>query len=137
MTRRSRVRFDLADAAQQAVGAVVLAGGLLIPGDVWVVAAGMTLAHAVTAVTLGLGLTYVALYTAVERRDPDVERSVAGLPVRFLSTVAVALAVSVALVGLYGLPLEGDRSTVEAVKAVLVATFFTSLVAAVADAALE
>jgi len=137
MARGRRVRFDLADLAQQAVGALVLAGGLLIPGDIWVVAEGMSLAHAAAGVTLALGLTYVALYTAVERRDPTVERSVAGLPLRFCSTVGVGVAVSIAIVWLYGLPLHEPRSTVEVVKAVLVTTFFASLVAAVADAALE
>ncbi|MXR40930.1 DUF2391 family protein [Halobaculum sp. WSA2] len=137
MARGRRVRFDLADIAQQAVGALILAGGLLIPGDIWIVAAGMSLAHAVVGVTLALGLTYVALYTAIERRDPTNERSVAGLPLRFCSTVGVAVGVSLVLVWLYALPLEEPRSTVEVVKAVLVATFFASLVAAVADAALE
>ena len=133
---RRRVRFDLADLAQQAAGALILAGGLLIPADSWVVAAGMTLAHAAAGTALALGLTYAALYTAVERRDPTAERSFAGLPLRFLSTVVVALAVSVVLVRLYGLPLEGIRSGTEVAKAVLVTTFFTSLVAAVAYAAL-
>lgn len=136
MSRR-RARFDLGDLAQQAIAAVVLAGGLLIPSDIWVVAAGMSLTHAVVGVALALGLTYAALYTAVERRDAPHERAVARLPLRFLSTIGVAVAVSLALVWVYSLPIAGDRSTAETVKAVLVATFFTSLVAAVADGALE
>ncbi|MFC7137101.1 hypothetical protein [Halobaculum litoreum] len=132
-----RPRFEPVDLAQQAVGALVVAGGLLIPADIWVVAGGMSLAHAVVGTTLTLGLTYLALYTAVERRDPTVERSVAGLPLRFLSTVGVAVVVSLGVVGVYGLPLEGSQSATEAAKAVLVVTFFTALVAAAADAALE
>ncbi|MFC6785926.1 DUF2391 domain-containing protein [Halobaculum halobium] len=131
------VRFDLADISQQAVGASLIAGGLLIPGDVWVIAAGMSLMQAVGAVALALALTYVALYTAVERRDPAAERSVAGLPLRFLSTIAIAIATSLLFVALYGLPVEGTHSTIETTKAVLVATFFTVLVAAAADAAVE
>ncbi|QZP38405.1 hypothetical protein [Halobaculum magnesiiphilum] len=128
-------RFDRADLFQQLTGALLIAGGLLIPGDVWEIAAGMSLRRAVAAVAIALALTYLALYTAVERRDPSAERTVAGLPLRFLSTVAIAVGVSLLIVLLYGLPLEGERSAVETTKAVLVATFFTVLVAAVADVA--
>lgn len=129
------VRFGLTDLIQQVTGALLIAGGLLIPGDVWEVAAGMSLGRAVTAVGLALALTYLTLYTAVERRDPSVERSVVGFPLRFLSTIAVGVGVSVSIVLLYGLPLEGARSAVETIKAVSVATFFTTLVAAVTDVA--
>ncbi|WP_348609057.1 hypothetical protein [Halobaculum rarum] len=129
-------RFDLADLTQQVLGAVLIAGGLLIPGDIWEVAAGMSLVHAAAGVALGLSLTYIALSTTVERRDSH-ERPIAGFPLRFASTVAVALAVSLLFVLIYDLPLDGENSLVETAKAVLLATFFSALVAAVADSAIE
>jgi Predicted membrane protein len=80
----------LADTAQQTVGGFLLAGPFVVTEEVWVLAANMTVWHAVATVTIVAGIGYGALYKADGDRDPDSEAEVAGVPVRFLSLMAVS-----------------------------------------------
>ena len=83
-------RYRLADTAQQTVGGFLLAGPFVVTEEVWVLAANMTAWHAVATVAIVAGIGYGALYKADDDRDPDREAEVAGVPVRFLSLMAVA-----------------------------------------------
>ncbi len=94
---RSRYRF--ADTAQQTVGGFLLAGPFVVTEEVWVLAANMTVWHAAVTVAVVAGIGYGALYKADDDRDPEREAEVAGVPVRFLSLMAVAYG-SVALLAL-------------------------------------
>lgn len=84
-----RRRFALADTAQQVVGGFLLAGPFVVTEEVWSLAASMSVVQAV--LTLGIVLTvgYGTLYKA-DDRDPDRERDVFGVPLRFVSLVLVA-----------------------------------------------
>ncbi|UIO99790.1 DUF2391 family protein [Halobaculum sp. CBA1158] len=89
MGGRSR-RYALADTAQQVVGGFLLAGPFVVTEEVWTLAGSMVWYQAVATVLIVLAIGYGALYKADDDRDPDREAEVAGIPVRFLSLVAVS-----------------------------------------------
>ncbi|MEF8775563.1 MAG: DUF2391 family protein [Haloarculaceae archaeon] len=83
-------RFKVADTAQQVVGGFLLAGPFVVTEEVWALAESMSWAHAAVAAGVVLAIGYGTLYKADADRDPDREADVAGVPLRFLSLVAVA-----------------------------------------------
>jgi uncharacterized membrane protein len=89
MVGRSR-RFALADTAQQVVGGFLLAGAFVVTEEVWVLARSMSVLQVVATVAIVCGIGYGTLYKADEGRDPDREVDVAGVPLRFVSLVAVS-----------------------------------------------
>jgi uncharacterized membrane protein len=90
-------RYKLADTAQQIVGGLLLAGPFVVTEEVWVLAANMTSVHAAVLLGLVFAIGYGALYTADDKRDPDIEADVAGIPVRFVSLMGVAFGSVIAL----------------------------------------
>jgi uncharacterized membrane protein len=144
-----RRRYKLADSAQQIVGGFLLAGPFVVTEEVWVLAAGMSWLQAAATFGIVLAIGYGALYKA-DDRNPDAESEVGGIPVRFLSLVAVsygsvfALAIAfgapATFVGETGGPLVGvagvdvDLRAVEVtLKAVSVGSVFSVVGAATAD----
>ena len=89
MVGRSR-RFKLADTAQQVVGGFLLAGPFVVTEEVWTLAASMAWYQAVATVFIVFAIGYGALYKADADRDPDREPEVGGVPLRFVSLVAVS-----------------------------------------------
>jgi uncharacterized membrane protein len=87
---RRRRRFKVADTAQQLVGGFLLAGPFVVTEEVWVLAANMSILHALAVATIVFGIGYGALYKADSDRDPDREQEVGGVPVRFISLMLVA-----------------------------------------------
>lgn len=85
-----RKRYAIADTAQQLVGGFLLAGPFVVTEEVWVLAANMQPLHVAATVGMVFAIGYAALYKADARRDPDSELDVAGIPVRFISLMAVA-----------------------------------------------
>ena len=85
-----RRRYKLADTAQQVVGGFLLAGPFVVTEEVWTLAASMAWYQAVATVVIVLGIGYGALYKADDGRDPDREADVGGVPLRFVSLVAVS-----------------------------------------------
>jgi uncharacterized membrane protein len=88
MVGKSR-RFALADSAQQVVGGFLLAGPFVVTGEVWDLARSMSVVQTLLTVAIVVGIGYAALYKA-DNRDPDRERDVLGVPVRFVSLLAVS-----------------------------------------------
>jgi uncharacterized membrane protein len=84
-----RRRFALSDTVQQIVGGFLLAGPFVVTEEVWVLAAGMSSIQALVTVVIVLGIGYGALYKA-DDRNPDRETEVGGIPVRFISLIAVS-----------------------------------------------
>ena len=84
-----RRRFALSDTVQQIVGGFLLAGPFVVTEEVWVLAGSMSAIQALTTVVIVLGIGYGALYKA-DDRDPDRETEVGGIPVRFISLIAVS-----------------------------------------------
>ena len=88
MVGRSR-RFALADTAQQVVGGFLLAGPFVVTEEVWVLARSMSTIQGVITALIVLAIGYGTLYKA-DDRDPDREVDVAGVPLRFVSLIAVS-----------------------------------------------
>ena len=84
-----RRRFALSDTVQQIVGGFLLAGPFVVTEEVWVLAASMSVLQALATVVIVLSIGYGALYKA-DDRNPDRETEVGGIPVRFISLVAVS-----------------------------------------------
>jgi len=83
-------RFVLADTFQQAVGGVLLAGPFVVTQEVWDLAVNMAWYQLLVTTLLVFAIGYAALYRADDKRDPDREAEVAGIPVRFLSLMSVS-----------------------------------------------
>ena len=131
-------RFKTADIAQQLVGGFLLAGPFVVTEEVWVLAASMSALHAMATVAIVFAIGYGALYKA-EDRDPDREREVGGIPLRFLSLMAVAFGSVLVLALAFDAPgtfLEGTTAveqTFVTAKAVSVGAIFSVVGAATAD----
>lgn len=76
--------------AQQVVGGFLLAGPFVVIEEGWVLAGNMGPLHVGATVAIVFGIGYAALYKADAGRDPDRELEVAGVPVRFISLMAVS-----------------------------------------------
>ncbi|ELZ95268.1 hypothetical protein C440_09327 [Haloferax mucosum ATCC BAA-1512] len=84
-----RRRFALSDTAQQIVGGFLLAGPFVVTEEVWKLAQNMSPLQAAFTVIIVFSVGYGALYKA-DDRDPDREREVGGIPIRFISLISVS-----------------------------------------------
>ncbi|MFC7205086.1 DUF2391 family protein [Haloferax namakaokahaiae] len=84
-----RRRFALADSAQQIVGGFLLAGPFVVTEEVWVLARSMSLFQGLLTALIVFAVGYGALYKA-DDRDPEKEREIAGIPLRFISLISVS-----------------------------------------------
>jgi uncharacterized membrane protein len=84
-----RRRFALSDTVQQIVGGFLLAGPFVVTEEVWVLAGSMSTVQGLATVVIVLAIGYGALYKA-DDRDPDRETEVGGIPIRFISLIAVS-----------------------------------------------
>ena len=132
MSRRRRL-FRLADVAQQVVGGFLLAGPFVVTEEVWVLAEGMSSLHGIVAVSVAMAIGYGALYKADRNRDPDVERDVGGIPLRFLSLVAVSFGSVTILSVVFAAPSTFEASMATTAKAISVGAIFAVIGAATAD----
>lgn len=138
MSRRTK-RYALSDSAQQITGGFLLAGPFVVTEEVWVLAADMTLIHALVTASLVFVIGYGSLYKADDGRDAEREADVAGIPTRFVSLMVVSFG-SVAVLALaFGAPgtfLEAHPSMetgATTAKAVCVGAVFSVVGAATAD----
>ncbi len=131
-------RYALADTAQQVVGGFLLAGPFVVTEEVWTLAAEMTLLQTAATVLIVLAVGYGALYKA-DDRDPDRERGLGGVPVRYLSLVGVAylsvavLALSLGAPGTFAPDGDGVERLLVTLRAVSVGAIFSVIGAATAD----
>ena len=138
MVGRSR-RYALADTAQQLVGGFLLAGPFVVTEEVWVLATNMSPLHVGATVAIVFGIGYAALYKADAGRDPDREIEVAGVPVRFISLMAVSYGSVLLLAIAFSAPstflgeLSGFDRWVTTGKAASVGAVFSVIGAATAD----
>ncbi|GAB3708294.1 DUF2391 domain-containing protein [Halorubrum pallidum] len=136
-----RPKFRVADSAQQAVGGFLLAGPFVVTEEVWVLAAGMNWVQGVLTAAIVALIGYAALYRADTGRDPDDERDIAGIPVRFVSLMIVAFGSVLVLAVLFDAPdtflieagVTGTELWATTFKAVSVGAVFSVVGAATAD----
>jgi hypothetical protein len=103
-------RYALADTFQQTVGGFLLAGPFVVTGEVWELAASMAWYHVAATTLIVFATGYAALYRADDDRDPDREADVVGVPVRFVSLVAVSYLSVLALALAFDAPQPTDVS---------------------------
>ena len=138
MVGRSK-RYAVADTAQQLVGGFLLAGPFVVTAEVWELAANMGPFHVLVTVAIVGAIGYAALYKADAGRDPDREIEVAGVPVRFISLMAVAYGSVILLAIAFSAPdtFVPDGSSVDrwttTVKAASIGAVFSVIGAATAD----
>jgi len=138
-------RYRIADTAQQMVGGFLLAGPFVVTEEVWVLAANMSTFHTVAVVAIVVAIGYGALYKADDDRDPEAEAEVAGIPIRFVSLMAVSFGSVSVLALAFTAPdtflVEGEvlsdptpmAVTETTLKAVSVGAIFSVVGAATAD----
>jgi uncharacterized membrane protein len=132
-------RYALADTAQQLVGGFLLAGPFVVTEEVWVLAGNMGGVHLVATAVIVFGIGYATLYKADAGRDPDREVDVAGVPVRFISLMAVSYGSVLVLALVFSAPetFVGDVPAaarwLTTAKAVSVGSVFSVIGAATAD----
>ena len=137
---RLRPQFKLADSAQQLVGGFLLAGPFVVTAEVWELAGTMSWLQTLLTVSLVGLIGYAALYRADTKRDPDSERQLAGVPLRFISLMLVAFGSVTILALVFNAPntfLVGAASTRELAavtfNAISVGSVFSVVGAATAD----
>lgn len=129
----------IADTAQQLVWSFHLSGPFVVTEDIRGRPDNMQLVHVVTTVTIVFDIGYAALYKADARRDPDSEMDVAGVPVQFISLLAVAYSSVLLLALAFSAPdtiVQAPSQVgrwVTAVKAASVGAVFSVIGAATAD----
>jgi len=136
-----RPRFRVADSTQQIVGGFLLAGPFVVTEEVWVLASGMNWLQTVLTAGVVAAIGYAALYRADTGRNPDTEREVAGVPIRFLSLMIVAFGSVLVLAVLFDAPdtfligtgVTGRELWQTTFKAVSVGAVFSVVGAATAD----
>ncbi len=129
---RGRV-FGLDDLVQQVVGGVLLSAPFVVTEEVWTLADAMNAVQWAVTVLLVLAIGYATLYRAEDEHDPDSEESLAGLPVRFVSLVAVAYLSVVLVALLFDAPDTFDATLRTSAKAVSISAVFSVVGAATAD----
>ena len=135
-------RFAFADTAQQIVGGFLLAGPFVVTEEVWTLAGSMKWYQAFSTVIIVFAIGYGALYKADDERDPDRETEVGGVPLRFVSLIAVSYLSVLILALSFDAPATflaeeyGDGTVAQflvTLKAVSVGAVFSVVGAATAD----
>jgi uncharacterized membrane protein len=133
-------RFKLADTAQQVVGGFLLAGPFVVTAEVWQLAAHMSDLQGLITASIVFAIGYGALYKA-DDRNPDREVEVGGIPLRFISLMAVAFGSVLVLALAFDAPatfladfhVAPERQVVVTAKATAVGAVFSVVGAATAD----
>jgi len=140
--RSGRRRFKPADTAQQIVGGFLLAGPFVVTEEVWALARNMSVLRAAIVVGIVATISYATLYKTDPDHDPDRERDVGGIPLRFLSSIGVSFGVVAVLAVVLGAPatflsdIPGSERAIVSLRAVSVGAIFSVVGAATADSVL-
>lgn len=128
-----RHRFAFADTLQQVVGGVLLSGPFVVTEEVWELARNMTPYHAAAEVLIVIVIGYAALYKAESQRDPESEPELAGIPIRYVSLIAVSYLSVVLLIYLFAAARTFEAGPVTTAKVVTTGAIFSMVGAATAD----
>ena len=129
----------MADIAQQVVGGFLLAGPFVVTEEVWTLATNMETFNGVLTVIVVLAIGYGALYKADDERNPERERAIAGVPVRFISLMAISFGSVLLLAVMFDAPetfleaVSPEERTMTMLRAISVGAVFSVVGAATAD----
>jgi uncharacterized membrane protein len=93
----------------------------------------MAWVHGAVTVIMVLAVGYGTLYRADHDRDPEREASIAGLPLRFLSLLAVSYLSVTMLAAVFDAPATFGATPETTVRAVSIGAIFAVIGAASAD----
>lgn len=125
--------YSFDDLAQQMVGGFLLAGPFVVTEEVWKLAENITLFHSFFTFLIVLGIGYGALYGADEERDPEKERHILGIPLRYLSLVLVSYLSVAVLITVFGAVNTFEADLMITFKVISIASIFSVIGAATAD----
>lgn len=125
--------FGLDDVAQQVVGGFILSAPFVVTEEVWSLATTMNWMQWAITVLMVLGIGYGTLYRANDDRDPDAERAVLGIPLRFVSLVLIAYLSVTVLAFVFNAPETFDAAPATTLKAISIGAIFGVVGAATAD----
>lgn len=125
--------FRPSDAAQQAVGSILLAGPFVVTEEVWNLSRNMGPVQLGIAILFVAVIGYGALYKADDDRDPDKETNLFGVPLRWLSLMVVTYGSVALLIFLFSAADTFNASLWTTVKAVSIGAIFAVIGAATAD----
>ncbi len=131
-----RPRFHAADVAQQVVGGLLLAGPFVVTEEVWVLADQMSLLHTLIAILAIVVVGYSTLYKADKGRDAEVERTIVGIPLRFVSVLLVAVGSVTLLTFVLAAPQTFGADLMGTITAISIGSIFSVVGAAAADSLL-
>jgi uncharacterized membrane protein len=122
------------------VGGFLLAGPFVVTEEVWDLAGNMSLLQTLATVSVVFGIGYATLYKADTKRNQEGEQNIAGVPLRFLSLMAVSFGSAAILAVLFDAPgtfVQSADTNWEMVlitcKAVSLSSVFSVVGAATAD----
>jgi uncharacterized membrane protein len=122
------------------VGGFLLAGPFVVTEEVWDLAGNMSLLQTLATVSVVFGIGYATLYKADTKRNQEGEQNIAGVPLRFLSLMAVSFGSVAILAVLFDAPdtfIQSADTNRELVlitfKAVSLSSVFSVVGAATAD----
>lgn len=134
LDRLSRGRiFGLDDLAQQIVGGFILSAPFVVTEEVWSLADSMSTLQWAITVLLVLSIGYGTLYQADDDRDPDEEASIFGIPLRYLSLIAISYLSVTILALVFNAPVTFDKGVPTTAKAISIGAIFSVVGAATAD----
>lgn len=132
-------RFKAADTAQQVIGGFLLAGPFVVTEEVWLLANEMSWLQGLLTAGIVGAIGYLALYGAADERDPEQESDVGGVPLRFVSLMAVSFGSVLVLALLFDAPavfltdVPSEQRVPTTVKALCLGAVFSVVGAATAD----
>lgn len=126
-------RFKLADSFQQMVGGFLLAGPFVVEGGVWEMAKNMANYQSGILVTMVLAIGYSTLYKADKDRIPGQEVKLLGIPVRFISLIAISYSAVIILTLVLSGPFTNGAYFVQTLRLTSIAAVFSVIGAATAD----
>lgn len=126
-------RFKIKDTFQHMIGSFLLAGPFIVEGGTWDMARTMADHQAAILIAITFSIGYAALYKADPDRDPDTEASLFGVPVRYLSLMAVSYSAVIILMLLLSGPQTYGTTPIETARAISIAGVFSVVGAAAAD----
>lgn len=115
------------------VGGFLLAGPFVVEGGVWEMAKTMNNYQSGLLVLMVLTIGYSALYKADKDRVVSQEVKLLGIPVRFISLIAVSYSAVVILTLVLSGPATNTANLIETLRLVSIATVFSVIGAATAD----
>jgi uncharacterized membrane protein len=125
--------FGLDDLVQQLVGGFLLSAPFVVTGEVWDLARTMNGVQWAITVTMVLIIGYGTLYGADEERDSDRERSILGVPLRYISLILISYLSVTILALVFNAPETFGASAAVTAKAISISAVFGVVGAATAD----